>query len=121
MGRHPRITGSGKKLVRVWLDDGSYLDTTPDHGFLRLDGSKVEALNHPFYGPIYQFLRFLGFNIVFFYLSEHFSEDFNILVNLFSISFDFGAIAWGFIPRLLTPRRGVWGIRLSPESPRRAA
>jgi intein/homing endonuclease len=43
MGRHPRITGFGKELLRVWLDDGGYLDTTPDHSFLRLDGSKVSA------------------------------------------------------------------------------
>lgn len=43
MGRHPRVTGHGQKLVRVWLDDGSYLDTTPDHGFILLDGSKIQA------------------------------------------------------------------------------
>jgi ribonucleotide reductase alpha subunit len=43
MGRHPRITGQNKKLVRVWLDDGSYLDTTPDHKFILLEGGTVEA------------------------------------------------------------------------------
>lgn len=43
MGRHPRITGYGEKLVRVWLDDGSYLDTTPKHKFILLDGSEVQA------------------------------------------------------------------------------
>ncbi len=42
-GRHPRVTGHGKKLVRVWLDDGSYLDTTPDHEFILLDGAKAKA------------------------------------------------------------------------------
>lgn len=43
MGRHPRVTGYGKKLVRVWLDDGSYLDTTPDHKFVLFNGSEVRA------------------------------------------------------------------------------
>jgi ribonucleotide reductase alpha subunit len=43
MGRHPRITGQNKKLVRVWLDDGSYLDTTPEHKFILLEGGTVEA------------------------------------------------------------------------------
>ncbi len=43
MGRHPRVTGHKKSLVRVWLDDGSHLDTTPDHKFVRLDGSEVMA------------------------------------------------------------------------------
>jgi len=43
MGRHPRVTGHNQKLVRVWLDDGSYIDTTPNHGFLRREGGKVEA------------------------------------------------------------------------------
>lgn len=43
MGRHPRVTGYNKKLVRVWLDDGSYLDTTPDHKFILLNGQTVKA------------------------------------------------------------------------------
>jgi hypothetical protein len=43
MGRNPRITGYNQKLVRVWLDDGSHLDTTPNHGFLLRDGTPVEA------------------------------------------------------------------------------
>lgn len=43
IGRNPRITGYNKKLVRVFLDDGSYLDTTPDHNFILLNGNKVEA------------------------------------------------------------------------------
>lgn len=43
MGRHPRVTGHQKKLVRVWLDDGGYLDTTPDHKFVLMDGRVVEA------------------------------------------------------------------------------
>lgn len=45
MGRHPRITGHNKKLVRVWLDDGSHLDTTPEHKFILLSGDIVEAKN----------------------------------------------------------------------------
>jgi ribonucleotide reductase alpha subunit len=43
MGRNPRVTGYAKKLVRVWLDDGGYLDTTPDHKFVLRDGSVVVA------------------------------------------------------------------------------
>lgn len=43
MGRHPRITGYNKKLVRIWLDDGSFLDTTPNHKFILLHGEEVEA------------------------------------------------------------------------------
>lgn len=43
MGRNPRITGFNKKLVRVHLDDGSHIDTTPDHKFILLDGTPVEA------------------------------------------------------------------------------
>jgi len=45
IGRHPRVTGYNKKLVRIWLDDNSYLDTTPEHKFILLDGSIVEARN----------------------------------------------------------------------------
>lgn len=43
MGRHPRVTGYNKKLVRIWLDDGSYLDTTPEHKFISLNGTSIEA------------------------------------------------------------------------------
>jgi ribonucleotide reductase alpha subunit len=43
LGRNPRVTGRNKKLLRVWLDDGSYLDTTPDHKFLLLNGVQVKA------------------------------------------------------------------------------
>lgn len=42
-GRNPRITGYDQKLVRVHLDDGSYVDTTPNHKFILNDGSIVEA------------------------------------------------------------------------------
>ncbi len=43
MGRNPRVTGYNKKIVRVWLDDESYIDTTPDHKFILLNGEKKEA------------------------------------------------------------------------------
>jgi len=43
MGRNPRLTGSNKKLLRVYLDDNSYLDVTPDHKFIRYDGTNVLA------------------------------------------------------------------------------
>ncbi len=43
MGRHPRITGQDKKLVRVLLDDGGHFDVTPDHKCLLKDGTKILA------------------------------------------------------------------------------
>jgi ribonucleotide reductase alpha subunit len=43
MGRHPRITGYNKKLVRIILDDGSHFDVTPDHKCLLRDGTEVLA------------------------------------------------------------------------------
>lgn len=41
--RNPRVTGYNAKLVRVYLDDGTYIDTTPNHNFLTIDGEKVQA------------------------------------------------------------------------------
>jgi ribonucleotide reductase alpha subunit len=43
IGRNPRVTGYNNKLIRVHLDDGSYLDVTPDHNFILMDGSKKRA------------------------------------------------------------------------------
>jgi ribonucleotide reductase alpha subunit len=43
IGRHPRITGYNKKLVRIILDDGSHFDITPDHKCLLRDGTEVLA------------------------------------------------------------------------------
>jgi intein/homing endonuclease len=37
------LTRKDSPLVRVWLDDGSYLDCTPDHKFTMRDGSAKEA------------------------------------------------------------------------------
>ena len=45
VGRNPRITGHNKKMVRIILDNGAHVDTTPDHNFMLLDGSKVKAKN----------------------------------------------------------------------------
>lgn len=42
MGRNPRITGLNKEVYRVTLDDGSYLDATPNHKFLTKDLKYVE-------------------------------------------------------------------------------
>lgn len=42
-GRHPRITRKNTQLVRITLDDNSYLDVTPDHKMVLLDGTKCEA------------------------------------------------------------------------------
>lgn len=43
MGRNPRITGHQRKLLRVHLDDGSYIDVTPNHEFVLWDGSRKSA------------------------------------------------------------------------------
>ena len=45
-GRHPRVTGKDKKLLRVhfgYHHKGEYLDVTPNHKFLLNDGRTVEA------------------------------------------------------------------------------
>lgn len=39
MGRNPRVTGYDKDLVRIHLDNGAFLDVTPDHKFPLRDGS----------------------------------------------------------------------------------
>lgn len=39
------ITRRNAKLVRVYLDNGKYVDTTPDHKFVMRNGSEVEAQN----------------------------------------------------------------------------
>ena len=43
LGRHPRITGTEKELLRVNLDDGTYLDVTPNHRFITLSGLEKTA------------------------------------------------------------------------------
>ena len=42
-GRNPRITGQDQKMVKVVLDDGTYIKTTLNHKFRLKDGSFVEA------------------------------------------------------------------------------
>lgn len=42
-GRNPRMTRQQVPIVKVKLDDGSFIRTTPNHKFLRCDGVKVEA------------------------------------------------------------------------------
>lgn len=37
------LTRKDSELVRVWLDDGTYVDCTPDHRFKLRDGSSKEA------------------------------------------------------------------------------
>lgn len=37
------LTRKDSELIRVWLDDGSYVDCTPDHKFTMRDGSSKEA------------------------------------------------------------------------------
>ena len=43
--RNPRKTGTGRDMVRVWLDNGSYLDVTPDHKFPVKNGETKQAEN----------------------------------------------------------------------------
>lgn len=38
-----KCTGRNRKLVRVWLDNGKYIDATPDHKFMLRDGGYCEA------------------------------------------------------------------------------
>lgn len=41
--RNPRVTEYNAKLVRVHLDDGTYLDVTPNHNFVTMNGEKIQA------------------------------------------------------------------------------
>tara|TARA_E500000331_G_scaffold356906_1_gene416725 strand:- start:6466 stop:9369 length:2904 start_codon:yes stop_codon:yes gene_type:complete len=43
MGRHPRITGYNKKMVKITLDNDTSLTTTIDHKFILNDGKIVHA------------------------------------------------------------------------------
>lgn len=43
MGRNPRITGYDKELIRVYLDDETFVDVTEDHKFYLLDGTEKLA------------------------------------------------------------------------------
>lgn len=44
-GRNPRITGYDKEMVRVWLDDSTYVDVTPNHKFLLRSGEVKKAID----------------------------------------------------------------------------
>jgi hypothetical protein len=51
------LTRKNSKLVRVWLDDGTYVDCTPDHRFKLRDGSSKEAqhlMQHESLMPFYR-------------------------------------------------------------------
>jgi len=43
MGRHPRITGINQKIVKIILDDDTYIKTTHNHKFRLNDGTMIEA------------------------------------------------------------------------------
>jgi len=43
LGRNPRVTGYEKKLLRVVLDDDTFLDVTPEHKFPLRSGETKEA------------------------------------------------------------------------------
>lgn len=42
-GRHPRVTGTDRKLLRIHFDGLEYMDVTPNHKFFLNDGRNVEA------------------------------------------------------------------------------
>lgn len=45
-GRNPRITGENQKLLRIHFSGphkGQYIDVTPNHKFLTMDGREIEA------------------------------------------------------------------------------
>ena len=42
-GRNPRITGENQKMVKVILDDDTYIKTTLNHKFRLIDGTIIEA------------------------------------------------------------------------------
>ena len=47
-GRHPRVTGSNQKLIRIHFDGTNkdeFMDVTPNHKFLLNDGRVVEAIH----------------------------------------------------------------------------
>ena len=41
--KQAKITRKNEKLIRVWFDDGNYIDTTYDHKFILRDGSECRA------------------------------------------------------------------------------
>ena len=43
MMRHPRITGRGKRILKVVLDDGNFVRVTENHKFILSDGSARQA------------------------------------------------------------------------------
>jgi ribonucleotide reductase alpha subunit len=43
IGRNPRITGFNKQIIRVHLDNNSYLDVTENHQFILKDGNIKEG------------------------------------------------------------------------------
>jgi hypothetical protein len=42
-GRHPRVTGENKKMVKVILDDNTFIKTTLNHKFRLIDGTVIKA------------------------------------------------------------------------------
>ena len=42
-GRNPRITGENQKMVKVILDDNTFIKTTLNHKFRLIDGTSIEA------------------------------------------------------------------------------
>lgn len=56
-GRNPRITGYNRPMLRVHLDDDSYLDVTENHKFTLLDGTEKEAKDLSYGDSLPRFLK----------------------------------------------------------------
>lgn len=59
LGRNPRITGYNKKIIRIFLDDNSHFDVTPDHKCILRDGSVVLAKDLKYGDSLPRFKKYL--------------------------------------------------------------
>jgi ribonucleotide reductase alpha subunit len=80
MGRNPRLTRRQVEVLKVTLDDGSHIRTTPDHEFLLRDGTKIKARDlsegdslMPFYK--YQLLRNNGTDQRYWYINTNVANN----------------------------------------------
>jgi hypothetical protein len=65
--KNAAITRLNTEMVRVWLDNGHYIDCTPDHKFILRDGSECEAgklMNDVSLMPLYTRMGHIGTNKV---------------------------------------------------------
>jgi ribonucleotide reductase alpha subunit len=57
-GRNPRLTGKNQKIIKVDLDDGSFVRVTENHRFLLNSGEQVEAKDLKFNDSLMRFDRY---------------------------------------------------------------